>query len=140
MSRARKILAVIEPVKLTVRDAAIHWNATDIRGIEASVAAITGSVQPLRAALDREEVDRRELELNRKKMDKREIAGNLSAAELRSAAQALRKEAATLERLVDAAAAFVRSGPGLFSDGGPAYTFGGEIGPVASRPTESYAG
>lgn len=123
MNRTRAILAVIESVKLTVRGAACDWNSADIPGIDASVAAITASVQPLQAALGEPE-----------------IAGTLSETQLRSAAQGLRKEAATLERLVDAAAAFVRSGPMLSSDGGRAYTFGGEIGPVVSRPTESYAG
>jgi hypothetical protein len=123
MTRTRNILAVMESVKLTVRSAALDWDATDVRGIEAAAAGITGSVQPLRAALD-----------------KPEICGNFPPNELRKAAQALKKEAATLERLVDAAAAFVRSGPVLYSDGGPAYTFGGGIGSVAARPTESYAG
>jgi len=123
MNESRKILAVIESVKLTVRSAARDWNATDIQGIEATVAAIAGSVQPLKAALDNPK-----------------IAGDFSPAESRSAAQALRKETANLERLVDAAAAFVRSGSGSVSDGGNVYTFAGEIGPAVSRPTESYAG
>jgi hypothetical protein len=122
MNPAGKILAGIDAVKLTVRSVIFDWDASDISCIDASAAKLERSIQPLRAALNNPG-----------------IAGHLSAAELESAAQSLKKEAATLERLVDAAAAFVRSGPDFLSDNS-AYTFAGEMGPVAARPTESYAG
>jgi hypothetical protein len=57
------------------------------------------------------------------------------------AARDLKKETAGVERLVDAAAAFLRSLPGGPSDYSPAYTGAGEIRPETSPlPTESYAG
>jgi len=121
MNRTR-ILAGIDAVKLTVRGVIIDWDASDIPRIGASMAKLESSVQPLRMALDNPE-----------------IVGHLSSVELKTAAHALKKEAATLERLLDAAAAFVRSASGFSSDGGNAYSFGGEIGPVDAHPTESYA-
>ncbi len=65
----------------------------------------------------------------------------MSPVELRSAAQGLKKEAAVLERLVDAGAAFLRSDPtGLSNISSGAYSFDGEIRPAAALPTESFAG
>jgi len=123
MNGTGKILAGIETVKLTVSGVTICWDASDLRGIEAAAAQLEGSVRSLKTALDM-----------------RENGGYLQAADLRRAAQALKKDTGALERLVDAAAAFVRSGRAFMPDNESAYTFAGAIRPVASRPTESYAG
>jgi hypothetical protein len=123
MNHARKIQAGIDTVKLTLRSIILDWDASDIPRMGASVAKLEASVQPLRTALDNPE-----------------IVGHLSTIEFKTAAHALRREAATLERLVDAAAAFVRSASAFSSDGGNAYTFSGEIGPAGAPPAESYAG
>jgi hypothetical protein len=123
MNRTPKILCEIESIRSSIRAAALEWDATDIPGIETSVTALEGTLQPLRIFLGDTEFDT-----------------GLHAVELRRAAQALKNEAAALECLVDAAAAFLRSNPAGLSGNSDAYTFAGELRPAAYAPTESYAG
>jgi hypothetical protein len=123
MTPPRKLLSEIESVRANVRAAALGWDATAIPNIEAAATALECSLEPLRISLENHQ-----------------ISTPLPAAELRSAAQGLKKEAVALVRLVDAAAAFLRSSPAGLAGNNDAYTFAGELSPATAGPTESYAG
>jgi hypothetical protein len=123
MNSARKILSEIEAVRARLDATASEWNATDVPGIERAVRALEASLEPLETTVKSHGIN-----------------SQLPAAELRTAAQGLKQQAAALERMVDAAAAFLRSNSFGISGNCDAYPFAGELSPAAAAPTESYAG
>jgi len=132
MDSAAQLLFGIESVRSAIKRVAIEWDAADMARLESTRILLESSLVPLRRALQ-----------NTEPISSLPDAKVLPAARqaARQAAIDLKKEAAGVERLVDAAAAFLRSLPGGPSDYSPAYTGAGEIRPETSPlPTESYAG
>lgn len=108
MNPEERILSGIQTASATIRRVALEWNAGDIPHLAAIPAQLEVSLGLLGTALqDAERIP------------------SLRAAEIRDAAWVLKSEASSLERLVDAAAAFVRSAPAFPVETGDGYGFSG---------------
>jgi hypothetical protein len=123
MATAQQVLSGLQTIRAAVNTVALEWEPGSIARLEASRAILENSLPPLVAALEAA-----------KGMD------SIEGAEILTAAASLRKEAAAVAWLVDAAAAFLRSVPGAETpDTG--YTAAGESrSQIAPAGGERYTG
>lgn len=119
MASEAQLLFGIESIRSAVARVAGEWNAADIARLESARILLESSLAQVTPA----------------------VLPPAPSAGLRQAALNLKKETAGIERLLDAAAAFVRSSPAGPSDYSQAYTVRGEIrAEISAVPAQSYAG
>jgi hypothetical protein len=124
MTSAEQILFGLASAQSALRRSVLEWDAADLSRLEAAPSVLESSIRPLKAALENTA-----------------SVANLRGVELKQSALSLKNDVAALERLVDAAAGFLRSVNAGTFECSPAYTFAGETRPdPALPPIESYAG
>lgn len=107
-------LESVKQAAQSVKDVADRWNAIDLATLTDFIAGLERSACDLSASLQF-----------------LETSPPPPANVIRSAILNLKKDAARIERLVDASAAFLRSAPGLASGHDGIYQAGGAIVPVS---------
>jgi hypothetical protein len=123
MDSAAQLVFGIESVRSAIGRVATDWNAADLARLELARIHLESSLPPLKTALQGSS-----------------SVAPLRCAEIRGAAQSLKKEAAAIESLLDAAAAFLRSVSGVPENCSQDYTFSGEVRADSEAPAESYSG
>jgi hypothetical protein len=109
MATAQQVLSGIQTIRAAVNTVALEWEPGSIARLEASRVILENSLPRLVAALEAAKG-----------------TDSIQGVEIAAAVASLRKEAAAVAWLVDAAAAFLRSMPGAeIPDTG--YTAAGEI-------------
>jgi hypothetical protein len=124
MKSAGRVLVGIEAAQAAIGRAASMWEAADLTRVEAISLELDGSLNLLTAALEGAET-----------------LSSPATVEIQKAIVALKNEARGLERLVDAAAAFVRAAPAFPADVTSGYGFGGDTRPALFRTiVQGYTG